>query len=154
MTSWKGTMTDKETNSAGRSNQLKPWLARLLIGVVFFFNVECALSFIIAPEVYASAFELTGFPGVGMIRGMGILFLMWNVPYAFALWNPAKFHVSLIQATIMQAIGALGETILLVTFPAGHALLRSSVLRFIVFDASGLVFLIVAYLTTLKARKL
>lgn len=146
-------MTDKEITSEGKSNQWKLWLARLLIGVVFFFNVECALSFIIAPEVYAPAFELAGYAGVGMIRGMGILFLMWNVPYAFALWNPMKFGISLIQAIIMQAIGALGETLLLVTFPAGYALLRSSVLRFIVFDASGLVFLIVAYLITLQARK-
>ncbi len=139
-----GNMTEKEITSEGRSYKWKLWLARLLIGVVFFFNVECALSFLIAPEIYAPGFELAGDPGVGMIRGMGVLFLMWNVPYAFALWNPAKFRVSLIQAIIMQAIGAAGETLLLVTFPEGHAVLRSSVLRFIVFDASGLVLLIAA----------
>lgn len=120
------------------------WISRLLVGVVFFFNVECALAFIIAPQAYAPAFELAGAPGEGMVRGMGILFLMWNVPYAFALWNPLRFRVSLLSAIIMQAIGALGETILLLTFPPGYSLLRSTVLRFIIFDATGLVLLMIA----------
>jgi hypothetical protein len=75
---------------------------------------------------------------------MGILFLMWNVPYAFALWHPLRFRVSLLSAVIMQAIGAAGETVLLLTFPPGYALLKSSVLRFIIFDTAGLVMLIIA----------
>jgi len=133
-----------EDGSNARSNGYTLWFSRILIGVVFFFNVECALAFLAAPQAYAPAFELAGEPGVGMVRGMGILFLMWNVPYAFALWHPLRFKVSLLSAIIMQTIGAVGETLLLLTFPPGYALLRASVLRFIVFDTAGLVLLVIA----------
>ncbi len=132
-----------------RSNGIRIWLARLFIGLVFFFNVQCALAFLIAPQDYAPAFELMGPPGTGMVRGMGILFLMWNVPYAFALWHPLRFRVSLLSAVIMQAIGVIGESLLLLTFPAGYLVLQSSILRFIVFDAGGLVLLIIAGLLVL-----
>lgn len=119
----------------------KTWLARGLIGIVFFFNVECALAFLIAPQSYAPAFELGGAAGEGMVRGMGILFLMWNVPYAVALWNPVSHRRSLLEAVAMQAIGVVGETILLLTFPEGHAAVRDSVMRFILFDGVGLILL-------------
>ncbi|HEX7567219.1 MAG TPA: hypothetical protein VF355_01490 [Anaerolineaceae bacterium] len=122
----------------------KTWLARLLIGPVFFFNVQCALAFLIAPQDFSPAFELAGAPGEGMVRGMGILFLMWNVPYAVALWNPWRNRRSLYEAVAMQAIGFGGETLLLLTFPTGHALVRSAVERFMLFDASGLVLLVLA----------
>lgn len=122
----------------------KTWLARLLIGLVFFFNVQCALAFLIAPQDFAPAFELGGAPGEGMVRGMGILFLMWNVPYAVALWNPWRNQHSLYEAVAMQAIGFGGETLLLLTFPTGHALVRSAAERFMMFDGSGLVLLVLA----------
>lgn len=134
----------EEDGKQVRQRRFTLWFSRVLIGVVFFFNVECALAFLAAPHSYAPAFELAGEPGIGMVRGMGILFLMWNVPYAFALWNPLRFKVSLLSAVIMQAIGAAGETILLLTFPPGYALLKASVLRFIIFDTAGLVLLVFA----------
>ncbi len=120
------------------------WLARGLIGIVFFFNIECALAFLVAPQSYAPAFELSGAAGEGMLRGMGILFLMWNVPYAVALWNPISQRRSLLEAVAMQAIGVVGETILLITFPEGHAVVRDSVLRFILFDGGGLALMVAA----------
>jgi len=122
----------------------KNWLARLLIGLVFFFNVQCAIAFLIAPQLYATSFELSGPPGEGMLRGLGLLFLMWNVPYAVALWNPARQRTSLYEAVVMQAIGVVGESCLLATFPPGHALIQESIWRFIIFDGSGLVLLILA----------
>jgi hypothetical protein len=122
----------------------KNWLARLLIGWVFFFNVQCALVFLAVPQQYVASFELSGAPGEGMLRGLGLLFLMWNVPYAVALWNPARQRTSLYQAMVMQAIGVAGESLLLATFPAGHAAIRESVERFILFDGSGLVLLALA----------
>jgi hypothetical protein len=79
-----------------------------------------------------------------MLRGLSLLFLMWNVPYAVALWNPARQRTSLYQAMVMQAIGVAGESLLLATFPAGHAAIRESVERFILFDGSGLVLLALA----------
>lgn len=117
---------------------LRLWLSRLLIGIVFFFNVQCAVVFLAAPQLYATGFELAGAPGEGMVRGMGILFLMWNVPYAVALWHPLRHRLSLLEALAMQAIGVLGESLLLLNLEAGHAVLRQSVERFILFDAVGL----------------
>jgi len=122
----------------------KTWLARLLIGLVFFFNVQCAIVFLAAPQLYAASFELSGPPGEGMLRGLGLLFLMWNVPYAVALWNPTRQRISLYEAVAMQAIGVVGESLLLATFPVGHAVIRESIWRFIIFDGSGLVLLILA----------
>ncbi|HVP21341.1 MAG TPA: hypothetical protein VMS73_05715 [Anaerolineaceae bacterium] len=122
----------------------KNWAARGLIGLVFVFNVQCALLFLAVPQAYTPAFELSGPVGEGMLRGMGILFLMWNVPYAVALYNPHAHRTSLYEAIAMQAIGVLGETVLLLTFPAGHLTLQDSITRFIVFDGSGLVLLLLA----------
>jgi len=129
-------------------------LPRILIAIVFFFNVQCALVFIINPTSYAPAFELQGVAGAAMVRGMGILFLMWNVPYFVALLDPLKHRTALIEAVIMQAIGLLGETLLLITLPQGHLPLRSTALRFIVFDGSGLIFLTIAYIYTQLLRRL
>jgi len=126
------------------SARQKNWLARLLIGLVFFFNVQCAVVFLAAPQMYAASFELSGSPGEGMLRGLGLLFLMWNVPYAVGLWNPARQRTSLYEAVVMQAIGVAGETLLLLTFPAGHAAIHASVGRFILFDGSGLALLLLA----------
>jgi len=140
-----------EEGSQSRHTRFTLWFCRILIGLVFFFNVECAMAFLVTPQAYAPAFELAGEPGAGMVRGMGILFLMWNVPYAFALWHPLRFRVSLLSAIIMQTIGAAGETILLLTFPPGYALLRASVLRFIIFDTAGLILLVIASILVWRA---
>lgn len=126
------------------------WAARLLIGLVFFFNVQCAIVFLWQPQVYAPGFELAGIAGEGMVRGMGVLFLMWNVPYAVALWQPVKHRHSLLEALVMQALGVVGESLILLTLPAGHATLTGSVTRFIVFDAAGLLFLLAAWVISRK----
>ena len=70
-----------------------PFFARLLIGIVFLWNVQCGMVFLLWPERYAPGFELTGAPGAAAVRGLGVLFLMWNVPYAVALWNPLRYRV-------------------------------------------------------------
>ncbi len=121
----------------------RKWLARFLIGVVLFFNVQCALVFLLTPAPYVGSFELAGIPGKMMVQGMGLLFLMWNVPYAFAVRDPILRRGSLIEAIIMQAIGVVGETVLLSSLPPEHWTLRDTALRFIGFDGSGLVLLLV-----------
>jgi len=123
-------------------------LSRVLIGVVLALNVQCAVLFIATPAVFAPGFELRGIPGESMVRGMGILFLMWNVPYLIAFINPIVRRWSLIEATVMQGIGLAGESLMVLALPAGHAVLRMTGLRFILFDGAGLVFLTLAlYLT-------
>jgi len=120
------------------------WTARVFIAIVLFINLLCAVEFILKPSEYMGSYELSGEVGRVVMIGYGILFLMWQVPYFFALANPVKHKISLFQANLMQAVGLIGETLLLRTIPAEFAILRGSVTRFIIFDAVGLVFLIVA----------
>ena len=117
-------------------------LARGLIGVVIFFNMQAALVFLLWPQNYISAFELEGVIGEAMLRGLGVLFLMWNVPYAVALWNPIRYRISLYEALVMQTIGLVGESLIFATVPEMHRLVRDSIMRFIAFDAFGLILLI------------
>ena len=128
-------------------------LSSVLIGLVFFINVQAGLDFYFQPEKYISAYELSGIPGQISVAGVGLLFIMWNVPYAFALWNPFKYKISLIQATIMQSLGVVGETLLLTRFSnLDHPVLANSIKRFIYFDSAGLIFLLIA--TIIIFRKL
>jgi len=124
---------------------LKPiWLARLLIGVVLFFNVQSVSSFWLYPQRYAPAYELFGVVGIAVIRGFAVLFLMWNVPYVIAFWHPFRRLISLGEAVVMQTIGLAGESWILNGLPQEHAILRDSILRFILFDAFGLILLVTA----------
>jgi hypothetical protein len=116
-------------------------LARLLIGIVFLLNVQCALVFLIWPGRYTGNFELSGVPGEAMLRGLGVLFLMWNVPYAVALWNPVRYRLALWIAIAMQAIGLIGEIWIALSLPIEHVAIRSAIFRFVAFDATGLLML-------------
>ncbi len=54
----------------------------------------------------------------------------------------------------MQTLGVVGETLLWFSMPSSYSLVRSSVLRFIIFDAAGLVLLLLAsWLVWLNMRK-
>ena len=75
---------------------------------------------------------------------MGILFVMWNIPYLAALIHPAHNQNALLEAVLMQAVGAIGETILLLMLPASHPVLSASIQRFVVFDSGGLICLLAA----------
>ena len=127
------------------NHDTRRWVARLLIGLVFAWNVQAAFAFILWPSSFVWAYELSGVPGEVAVRGTGILFLMWNVPYAPALWHPVRFRLALVLAWTMQLVGLVGESLLLVSLPSGHATLGASVLRFILFDAAGLVLLGIAW---------
>ena len=118
---------------------LRLWLARLLIAVVVAWNLQCALVFLLNPGAFAPGFELIGIPGEAAVRGFAVLFVMWNVPYLVALWNPLRHRLSLWEALAMQTIGVVGESLILAFIPVEHSILRGSLLRFIVFDAAGVV---------------
>ncbi len=115
-------------------------------------NVQCALAFMVVPAAFAPGFELEGAVGEAMVRGMGVLFLMWNVPYAAAAWQPQKHRLSMLEAVIMQAIGLLGESAICLALPPGHALALASITRFIIFDGAGLVVLLAAAWITRLSR--
>jgi hypothetical protein len=124
------------------------WLARLMIVAVIAWNLQAAFIFLANPDAYAPAFELSGIPGAAAVRGIAVLFVMWNVPYLVACWQPHRYRLSLWEALVMQALGVLGETFILLSLPAGHTLLADSILRFIAFDAVGLPALGAALLLT------
>ena len=126
------------------STDLRRWTARILISLVLIINLQCAVLFIWKPGGFAPGFELHGTAGEAAVRGIGILFLMWNVPYTVALIDPAKHRISLYEAIAMQTLGLVGETLLLSGLPEGHPTLQASVTRFVVFDASGLAALLLA----------
>ena len=132
-------------------DRVKVGIGRFLIGVVLVFNVQCGLAFILSPGSYTSGFELSGVAGEGVVRGMGILFIMWNVPYAVALIAPLRLRSALYEAILMQAIGFAGETLLLLSFPTGHPAIQTTVSRFIIFDGGGLVALMAAAWITRRA---
>jgi hypothetical protein len=118
--------------------------------VVVAWNLECALVFWLNPGLFSPGFELVGFPGAAAVRGFAVLFVMWNIPYLVALWNPKRHRVSLWEALAMQTIGVTGESYILFSLPAGYPILQSSLLRFVTFDAAGVLLLIG---TILLARK-
>jgi hypothetical protein len=130
----------------------REWVAQVLIGIVVFFNLDAAFSFMLHPDLYAPGFEISGIPGRAVTQGMGLLFLMWNVPYLFALVKPVRNFTSLIEAVLMQAIGVIGETILLLNLPGSHPLITTTTERFIIFDGGGLVLLIIALVIARKIR--
>ncbi len=144
--------------SGGRRTNLLPlfdsglWLARLVLTVVFFFNVSCALAFIARPEAYAPGFEVSGIPGEALVRGMGFLFLMWNVTYPLAIWNPWRYRWLFLIIIAQQAIGLAGETWMLLTLPPGHISLAATGYRFIAFDGGGFVAMLVAFALMWLAR--
>ena len=83
---------------------------------------------------------------------MGLLFVMWNVPYGVAVLNPERNSISHIEAIVMQAIGVVGESGLLWGLPGGHVEITATLVRFIWFDAGGLVALLAAF-AVLHARR-
>jgi hypothetical protein len=124
----------------------KAWLIRALIAPVVFFNLQCSFEFLVHAQRYAPSFDLNEQTGAYMIQGFGLLFLMWNIPYLTALADPIRHATSLTEAVVMQAIGAVGEALLLLNVPAEYQNLHASVSRFIYFDAGGLLFLLAAWL--------
>lgn len=87
------------------------------------------------------------------MRAIAVLFMMWNVPYLAACWQPRRNILSLKEALIMQSIGLAGETTILLTITSDHEALRASILRFIAFDGAGLVLLLAAlWIMNVKER--
>jgi hypothetical protein len=123
----------------------RPWIARLLIGIVVAWNLQAAFVFIFFPSRFVQAYELSGTAGEAAIRGFGVLFLMWNVPYLFALIDPVRYRLALTLSLLMQLTGLIGESFIYLTLPAGYAMLRNSILRFILFDGLGLILLGLAW---------
>jgi hypothetical protein len=114
-------------NSFVATVKAKTWIIRALIAPVVFFNLQCSYEFLVHAERYAPSFDLYDLTGTYMIQGFGLLFLM-------------------------QAIGAVGETLLFFNVPPEYQNLHASVIRFIYFDAGALVPLLIAWLVRKKVK--
>jgi hypothetical protein len=120
------------------------------VGMVFILNITCAFAFIFQPEKYMGGFEIGGEQGRLVVQALGILFLMWNATYPPVLIDPIKHKTLFGVVLLQQAIGFFGESWLLLTLPAGHAAITSTVLRFIYFDGGGLILMGLAYFLLMK----
>jgi len=130
----------------------KSWIIRALIAPVVFFNLQCSFAFLIHPEGYTAGFDLYEPTGTHMIQGLGLLFLMWNIPYLVALLDPIRHSTSLVEAVIMQFIGVGGESLLLLRVPQEYLNLHASVIRFILFDGGGFILLLIALIIRKKIK--
>lgn len=128
------------------------WISRLLIVAVTLMNLQAAFLFMLRPQDYAPGFEMSGVTGEVMVRGMGLLFLMWNIPYLFAALHPVQHFISLVETVIMQFIGVTGESLILSGLHGEHPIIQASVRRFIVFDGAGLFVLLAALLLVLQLK--
>jgi len=122
------------------------WFTRIAVGSVFIMNVSCALSFLIQPEKYSPGFEFGGLQGQIMVQAFGILFLMWNATYPPVLLEPKKQMTLFTVILVQQAIGLIGETWLFLNLPPGHPALWNTGMRFILFDALGLLIMAIPYM--------
>lgn len=129
------------------------WFNRAAFAVVFAINVWCAVTFIANPQAFVGAYELQGVAGEAVVRGMGVVFLMWNATYPLYIFKPDKYWVLGGIIIAQQLIGCIGETCILFTLGAGHELLSGSILRFIAFDVAGLIIETCAFVALYVAIK-
>jgi hypothetical protein len=127
-------------------------ISRVLIGLVIVWNLQAALVFLLWPDRYTTAYELQDHAGAAVLRGIGVLFVMWNVPYVVALWHPVRQRVSLYEALAMQTIGLVGELVIYLSLPTTFAILRGSIYRFIIFDGLGFLLLLIAAWITRESQ--
>lgn len=104
--------------------------ARVAVALVFAVNVQCAASFALWPEAFAP--------------GLGVAFLMWNATYPPVIANPRRFRALFAVLLVQQVVGLTGESWILLSLPVGHAALAASIIRFIAFDAAGLMLMAAA----------
>lgn len=133
------------------------WIARAAVFIVFFLNVMCAVQFILEPIGYATAYGLPATEESGaMVAGLGVAFLMWNTTYPAVIFNPRKFRSLYVVVLFQQLIGLIGESCILahlVGAGLGGGLMAAGILRFVAFDAGGLVLMLVAFIALVRAER-
>ncbi len=132
---------------------VKSLLPRVLILIVAAWNILCAIQFIVFAKDYAPSFDLTpDITGKAVIQSIGVLFIMWNIPYIFAIFHPHKWFILLICALLMQLTGLIGEIWIKSQLTLSYNMV-SSIQRFIVFDAIGLVLIFTSALLVWAHRR-
>lgn len=123
------------------------WATRLVVALVCAWNLTAAIPFVLNPAAYAYSFEVQGarLGGQVLIRGLGIAFLMWQVPFLPVIWHPGRYRVCFLCLLGMQLLGLAGESAMMAALPPGHGALARTGWRFIAFDSAGLLGMGLAY---------
>lgn len=138
---------------AEATSRLATWTIRIAFSIVLAWNLICAVQFIADPASYASAYQLSGTEGEVALRGLGVAFLMWNVTYPAFIVAPQRFKALGAVIVVQQVIGLVGESIIFANLPAGFEVLASSIQRFIAFDGTGLILMILSFLIALFSMR-
>lgn len=124
----------------------KQLIARFLYLCVFVSNMICIVAFIADPASYTSSYQVNGAAGaVAAIQGIGVAFAMWNVTYPFFILNRNDNKALALAIIVQQAVGLVGEIYIRSGLGPECAGLNESIVRFIWFDAGGLVLLLTGY---------
>ncbi len=133
------------------------WIARVAVLAVFILNVMCAFQFILEPVRYAAAYGLPSTQEAGaLVAGLGVAFLMWNVTYPAVIVSPTRFRVLYVVVLIQQLVGLVGESCILAQLVGaglGSGLMAAGIVRFVAFDAGGLVVMLVAFILLVRAER-
>ena len=137
--------SDRIREPKPRARIVCEWVCSMCFTIVFIVNIHCAISFIVDPGPYAWNFGLRGDSGHFAVRGLGIAFLMWNATYPVFIALPNLFKVVGGIVLAQQLIGLIGESLLLPYLPHASFLFAASIMRFIEFDAFGLLIMTIAF---------
>lgn len=138
-------MKEGSKKAPARYGRVGVWVVRAAFTLAFFINIQCVLSFLLHPDAFAPAYELSGIPGRVAIQGLGIAFLMWNATYPAFIVNPRRFCALGAVILAQQVIGLAGEIAIRMSLPFGHTVLAASINRFIAFDAFNLLIMAIAF---------
>jgi hypothetical protein len=139
--------------NANKKLTIWTWIARVMVFIVFFWNVQSALEFIMIPEGSIASYELAGVSGIVALQGIGVAFLMWNATYPVVIFKPIKFMVVYGIVLVQQIIGLIGESYILSTIPLDYYILRGSIIRFIIFDGAGFIMMVIPFIFLLICNK-
>ncbi|MBN1318039.1 MAG: hypothetical protein JXA42_21330 [Anaerolineales bacterium] len=130
-------------------------LSRLAVVSVLVWHLSAAIPFTLHPETFITSFgvEGCGVGGTVMVRGLGVAFLMWQIPYLPVIWHPARQKTCFGCVLGMQVVGLLGELLMLIDLPSGNPALLATGWRFVFFDGTGLLLLGFAYTGLLLKRQ-
>jgi len=135
-----------------KSSLFRSFLPRVLLAIVAGWNLLCAIQFIVQPALYRPAFDLSGESGRAAVQSIGILFVMWNIPYLLAVVQPYRWKILVLCALLMQGIGCIGEIWIRSQLQGSYAF-RDSLLRFTLFDLAGFFLLFLAYILVNHNRR-
>jgi len=134
-----------------RSAAWRAWSARIVVSLVLVANLSAAIPYLVNPAAYTAGFELRGLAGAAMVRGLAVLFLMWNATFLPVILEPVRQRTLFGVILSQQVIGLVGEIWILGSLPSGHAALTATGLNFIVFDGVGLALLVFAFALTRRS---